>query len=146
MTRPALPPYRNEDPYGEVGDGHEAWDEAEPRRADPNRPGREPVPMTLFEGSIATAIVLLAVGYGTLRRALMKTEEEFNAKVDELAAAATAEKAEVNTALDALAAEIQALKDEIANAPGPDFEGAFAKVDSALAEVKGIVTPPEPTP
>lgn len=82
----------------------------------------------------------------------MATKDDFLAALDaaktDFLAGVTAETAEVNAKLDVLNAAIQALKDQIANSPGPDFTDEIAAVQTAFADAKtavgGIVTPDAP--
>lgn len=71
--------------------------------------------------------------------------EILQAKLDELAAATAAEKAEVATKLGTLQTTVDDVKNQLANgATAEELTAAVAKVDAAIAGVKAIVEPDAP--
>jgi phage shock protein A len=78
-------------------------------------------------------------------KSIQMSTEILQAKLDELTSAVAAEKAEVSAKLSTLQTSIDDLKTQLANgATAEEVAAAVLKVDSAIADVRGIVEPDAP--
>lgn len=78
---------------------------------------------------------------------IMATLKDVQDALDQAAKDATAEKAEVATAIADLNTQIQALKDQIANGSAvtaADLDGLVTKIQGIDAQVKDITVPAQP--